>query len=692
MSSVKDAALALVEKYGWHIFRVRVTHNEAACGGTASCKHTQPLEREWQRRSSNDLAVIEAWDWSRANAYGIHCGASGIIGVDVDPGDEWDLDSDTVFSTGRGTHYIYEDLIGVATNRAGLDPWGVDIRSGDGFLIGPGSYHPHGKYEIIKDGFPPPAPGELYDALDRPAAKVAAIEERLDKLDAMDRLEGVYRRVEEAKHGERNNTLNIMAGAAAGLWVRLDPEDQVGVLSEDAIKQRLFEAVPDLDDEDEARKTIESGWAYGLANPLGDAEPVDVQGLFDLTPELRHIRQLAYARMSSPHTLLAATLARVLAEVPPTTVLPPVVGTRASLNLGVALVGPSGSGKSTAIRLSSEALGLVGAEQTATIDRVPGSGEGLAATFLEDEKEVDDNGRLVKTGRKVVIDDPRRVMIAEEIASLHAGSKRQGATIMPELRKALRGEMLGQENASSETRRRVPADSYRLVAMVGVQPEHSHALLNADEVAGGTPQRFLWASAIDPLVPDDPVDDPGPLNWELPRLPREIDYPERIKKALRENHLRGVRGERANERGHITLTALKVAAALALLHGETEITEQWWDIASALTDRSMEVQRECYAALAEAAARENESRGRAQAQIEAARDAHTSDLIYERIKRHVLKTVTDEGVGRAVVRRGLKRSDKDYLDDVLEQMQDDGLIRMEEVDRYGQKGIKIWTA
>lgn len=279
------AALELVERFGWHVFRVRVEHNEAACEGPASCKDVQP-QKQWRETSSNDPEVIASWDWSRFNAYGIDCGASGVVGVDVDPGASWPFQSECQFSTGRGKHYVYSDPIGDVGNRAGLAPWSVDVRGQGGFLIGPGSYHPHGEYTIVKGGDPSTAPGELYDALDRREREPRSASDDLDPLDAMDRLEGVYKRMSEAQMGERNNTLNVMAGAAAGLWVRLRPEHQTGELSEDTIKQRLLESVPDDDDPEGSRKTVESGWTHGLSNPLGDDAPASTHSDGPDSPDL----------------------------------------------------------------------------------------------------------------------------------------------------------------------------------------------------------------------------------------------------------------------------------------------------------------------------------------------------------------------------------------------------------------------
>lgn len=46
----------------------------------------------------------------------------------------------------------------------------------------------------------------------------------------------------------------------------------------------------------------------------------------------------------------------------------------------------------------------------------------------------------------------------------------------------------------------IPAHSYRMALLLGVQPRRAGALL--DDADGGTPQRFLWLPTTDPLAPD----------------------------------------------------------------------------------------------------------------------------------------------------------------------------------------------
>jgi hypothetical protein len=58
--------------------------------------------------------------------------------------------------------------------------------------------------------------------------------------------------------------------------------------------------------------------------------------------------------MVGPWAMLGNCLARVVSSIPPNVVLPPTIGSHASLNLFVALVGKSGDTKSTAMRASAD--------------------------------------------------------------------------------------------------------------------------------------------------------------------------------------------------------------------------------------------------------------------------------------------------------------------------------------------------
>jgi hypothetical protein len=335
-----------------------------------------------------------------------------------------------------------------------------------------------------------------------------------------------------------------------------------------------------------------------LLEELVGTAPEQVDPLFNSTPVLRHIRQAAHSRMVGAPALLAYMIMRVLAEVPPHVCLPPVVASAASLNLGVAIVGGSGAGKSALLSVSRELLGLVGVDQQ-DIERCLGSGEGLVQMFLRYDQAAKVN---------VLISDPRRIVTVDEVDSLGAAQHRNGATIAPTIRSSLTGGPLGQANATAERTRHVKENSYRLVMAIGVQPTRSDTLL--DDADAGTPQRLVWVAAVDASLPDHDVQWPGALAWDLPELPRFIEYPEHIKTEVVAARRKQVKQGADPLAGHMLLTRLKVAAGLALLHGEPSITEQWWALAGLMITASMDVQAECRKVLSNEVAERRRNTGR----------------------------------------------------------------------------------
>ncbi|MDO5681235.1 MAG: hypothetical protein Q4G46_00200 [Propionibacteriaceae bacterium] len=368
----------------------------------------------------------------------------------------------------------------------------------------------------------------------------------------------------------------------------------------------------------------------GEARPYPGGNPVDdFVDFWDSTPVLAHIHQAARARMVGPEALLVTVLLRVLLDVPPETVLPPVIGGRAPLNLGAALVGPSGAGKSSLVSVSRELLGV---PEQVDVERSLGSGEGLAATFLRFDKGQKQN---------VLQPYPHRFITVGEVEALGAMTTRNGSTIGASLREGLTGGSLGQENAQAERRRFVPAGAYRLVVVIGVQPTRSDVLLNDSDA--GTPQRLVWVSVLDPGATEDCPPWPGSLDWAVPVLPDEVDYPDHIKAQIRQARLAQVQGGGNELDGHRLLTQLKVATALALLHDETSITDQWWALAGVLMANSAAVQAYCLSTLSGRRDDEHRARGRGDAiRREGAQDAEHDALTKaaEALHRKVTKHTT----------------------------------------------------
>lgn len=372
-----------------------------------------------------------------------------------------------------------------------------------------------------------------------------------------------------------------------------------------------------------------------VAEVQGEAHPLAVieEEFFGATAILAKIRQAARARLVSPWAVIGSVLARVTAEAPPHIVLPPVIGSDASLNLAVALVAPSGAGKSGAKACADDLLGLT---MPRAMSIGPGTGEGVMQTFLERDPD---------TKKNVVRVLPLAVLYADEITQIGAVQARLGATFGPIIRTMLTGGSVSTTNAGETFRRHLPAHSYRLTIVSGVQPRLADVLL-ADEDAG-TPQRWVWLPATDPLMPEVEPAWPGTIGWSLPRTPRpdpdgrvRIEIPEAVRHLIRATHRARQRGDGDPLDGHRLLTQEKVAAAIALLHGEVAVTEEAWRLATLLMQVSAFARGVCEEAIRGKQDEEKRARGRGDVIREAGarearveRSTHHARLLWRTVSR-----------------------------------------------------------
>jgi hypothetical protein len=152
--------LAATER-GWSVFPLRP--------GTKL-----PAVDRWAERANSDRARIERY-WARrpADNYGIACGPSGLLVVDLDVHDletangvtSWcavlDRAGETAWSTtfevatpSGGVHVYYRPASGdedAYRNTAGRLGSGIDTRASGGFVVGPGSHDERGPWEVWAD-------------------------------------------------------------------------------------------------------------------------------------------------------------------------------------------------------------------------------------------------------------------------------------------------------------------------------------------------------------------------------------------------------------------------------------------------------------------------------------------------------------------------------------------------------------
>ncbi|MFR4189181.1 MAG: hypothetical protein ACLT2I_04390 [Corynebacterium variabile] len=399
--------------------------------------------------------------------------------------------------------------------------------------------------------------------------------------------------------------------------------------------------------------------------------------VFTHSPATRAVWQAARARMGSPWAVLGVVMAATVAATGPHVQLPALVGGPGSLNMLVGLVGEPGGGKGTAEGIAHHLFTVT--DYNGTPIEVPelplGSGEGIAELFTRRDQPGDDTPATAT---------PDRVMFrVPEIDALTAASSKRESTILPVLRQAFMGEPLGHTGASQATTRNVPAHTYRLTVVMGIQPRRSGGLLN--DADGGTPQRVQWLPVAYAGAPDTTPTAPAPFVIRLPEgtrtaygnTPVTITLPDSVGDLVRTNRLRRLRGEAVEGLdGHLLLTREKTAAALALMDGRTNVTKDDWAAAGAVIDLSAATRKVCQDA--RKGADQDEDR-RAGERAETRRDASERKRM-DTVRNRTLKRLraADSAVPFRSLARSLNGNQRRLLPDVLDGLTESGLVTRHE--------------
>lgn len=394
----------------------------------------------------------------------------------------------------------------------------------------------------------------------------------------------------------------------------------------------------------------------GPPPPSGEAE----EAFWTSRGVLKHVHAAARARRVSPWAVLGVTLTRVAAVVPPWVVLPAIVGSQASLNVFVGLVGVSGSGKGAATGVAGELLD-VGEYATATL----GTGEGLLHHYRKwRAPRKDDPGGIDTITDSVLFD-------CAEVSTLTALGNRQGSTLLPELCKAWSGERLGFGYASAEKRLHLAPHSYRLGLVVGIQPGRAGSLL--DDSDAGTPQRFLWLPTVDPGAPDVPPAWPGPEVWLPPKWPIAQWSTQRVElqvcpeavATIDAAQLAKLRGQQPALDGHAALARLKVSGLLGILDGRPEVNAEDWELAGIVMRRSDATRNYAAQYISDSAERKNEARGRSEGKRAAAASEVLEEAAVRRVERWVAAHLSTEWISSSDIRRRCASRDRQYLAEAI---------------------------
>lgn len=394
-------------------------------------------------------------------------------------------------------------------------------------------------------------------------------------------------------------------------------------------------------------------------------------------PHLAHIRTAAHSRLTGPWAVLGCILARTIGATLPDLTLPPIIMGRGSLNLFVGLVAPSGGGKGGAEATAADLLPMTSERLYIT---GPGSGEGIPRIYRYRDK---------KSGQ---IEDvrPNALMRVGEVDQLVNLGRRQGATLLPVLREAWSGASLGFQNLDQERTIPLPAHSYRLCLVVGIQPRRAQALL--DDADGGTPQRFLWMPVLDPRMPTTTPDWPGELPWrQRATAHRSMLIPKTVHHEIRAAQLAVHHtGEEDPLGGQSRLSRLKVAAGLALLDGRHDIAIDDWDLSAVVmrcsdTTRAA-VQHDIHTAMLD---EEDALAARLAYRNNSVRDGQEKDAA-ERVRDRLLTELTKTGeITWSEFNRRLRSELREHLGDVVEQLQREDVIDVRDNPKGGKPVIAL---
>ncbi|MEU0783282.1 hypothetical protein ABZ341_17125 [Streptomyces sp. NPDC006173] len=432
--------------------------------------------------------------------------------------------------------------------------------------------------------------------------------------------------------------------------------------------------------------------------PEDEEAPQEVRGLIPeafwaARPELRHIRAAGHSRTRSGDVALLAVLTRLSALVSHRIRADTGIAGYASLNLFGGIIGPSGVGKSSGVEVADRLMPAPSGLDFR--DGLPiGSGEGLAEVFMGVVEENTGEIRRGRGGTETPVTVQVRKMVRhhaffyiDEGSSLTRLMKeRSGSTLGETLRSAAVGQTLGQTNASKDTSRYIPKGSYSMGLLVGFQPETVAPLF--EEVAEGTPQRFVWVQVTDPAIPDQQPEWPGELRvWRNAALlaPGDeasdlvpVTFDDVIKAELRAADLAKARGQVSTEGqdpfdSQAPVMRVKLASLLAILAGRRRVNTEDWRLGNMLWDASCAT-RSGAIGLAEARRRQEQEK-RTTARIEEEvrvdhakqlADAARTDKAVERLATRLALLTQESGPQtRKAVRARTAGRDKRYLPDAF---------------------------
>lgn len=407
-----------------------------------------------------------------------------------------------------------------------------------------------------------------------------------------------------------------------------------------------------------------------MLNLVSNFEASDDKKFWNSRESLRSIYSLGRKKVISPYTLLGMTILRALNTVPWNVYYRSFRGT-VSLNSLAAFVGPTGTGKSLTLDATSSYIVFsdspkrMGGDGSWKSVVEPGSGEAIPDHYMTWQK--DDEGKgFIDWGH------PNRAAIFafDEIGMLEARHGREGSTIIEYAKQGWSGSVLGRELASGKGVM-LAAKSYRFALFANVQPARAGLLFTAPAISGGLPSRFLFFNTQDPLgkkefdpAPASVINLP-PVNWSGIRY---IDALPAMDEAHKEESFKAIDGGIPELDSHLLLTRAKVAVALAVLDGRSELVPEDWDLSEYVIQHSKATRDVILRELVGAQGAEIAKQGKAAGmKASIASEVEATRMVKKVAER--IKTMRDEGAsetGENSIKKRLRFDQRKYYDAAVE--------------------------
>lgn len=635
-------------------------------------------------------------DWEGYEGIAVNCRASGIVVVDIDTGHGKDgfagLDRagigierletpGGVRTQSGGQHRLFR--VGSVPVRDSVSKLAddVDIRAEGMLFVAPTTTAPGRSYQWLKAPVPvddlPVFPDDLARRLAESVSKFTVEVGNYTTADVTDaqrdwalaRIELKLSNIAEAGPGQRweaSKALPRIFGLAKTIGADLEP-----------IGDKALAAFRESGGDDEHR------FIGSIARAIRNAQPEDPlrwlpedrqRSFWDTRPELRHIHDTALSRLAAPYAVLGALCVLALADVPPTWRIDTGIGDvhGGNVNFYAVLAAESGGGKGIATQVA-RSLWPSDVHSTEI-----GSGEALPKLFARKAKNDVGDYYTEQIRESVIIDAP-------EFGSLSASGARTGATLTQRLCNGFSGESLSFSVSDESKNVDVPANSYRLGVVTGIQYGNAGLLLSDHAKTTGLPQRFVWFPAnVEPGDLPETVGHgaPEPLaRHGFTRGPQLIEVCEEAKSAIREARRQSLIGNTNQPLdGHKAYARVKLAYALAVLNGHySSVRSEDWELSGVV----MEVSDTARHRAVDTLRRQDHRRAEASGKVDGIRKAAAADAeaaeLHSRIAANVIRHLQDtpEGLparGRHGLVRKLRSNHREHLDEVLADLIVDGTV------------------